>query len=314
MTKVVPISEVEHDPKTVLTVGTFDGVHLGHQALIETVVSKAKARNARSVVITFDPHPRDIINPTIDSVELLTTIHERAEIMNELGVDELVIIPFSRDFSLLSSREFVEDIVYQKIGVEEFVIGYDHQFGKDRQGSIETVEITGKELGFEAYVVSKKEMGDLIISSSAVRRLLKEEGDVEKSADLLGRPLMMNAVVIHGDERGRTIGYPTANLNPEHPKKIIPRNGVYAVRVRVDEHWHEGMMNIGIRPTFGEEKQTLEVHILDFDEMIYGKTLQVRFLKRIRDERKFSAVDELITQLKKDEETVRGLFTRLNEH
>jgi riboflavin kinase/FMN adenylyltransferase len=311
MTKLLRISEVEHNPKTVLTVGTFDGVHLGHRSLIETVVRKAKARNARSMVITFDPHPRDIINPTIDSVELLTTIQERAEIMNELGLDELVIIPFTRDFSLLSSREFVEDIVFRKIGVEEFVIGYDHQFGKDRQGSIETVEIAGKELGFEAYVVSKKEMGDLTISSSAIRRILKDEGNVEKATELLGRPLKLSAVVTHGDERGRTIGYPTANLNPDEAKKIIPLNGVYAVEAKVDDDWLKGMMNIGVRPTFNEMRKTLEVHILDFDEMIYGKRIQIRFLKRIRDEQKFSGVEELKKQLKQDEASVRSYFDQL---
>ncbi|MEP1150573.1 MAG: bifunctional riboflavin kinase/FAD synthetase [Balneola sp.] len=301
-TELVFLNDVERVPNSVITVGTFDGVHEGHRSLIETVVKKAKARNARSVVISFDPHPRDIINPGSAGIKQLTTLQERREILEEIGIDLLLVIPFTRDFSLLSSEEFVQDIVFDKVGVSEFVIGYDHHFGKDRSGTIETVENLGEKLGFEAFIVSKKEMGEITVSSTKIRNELANEGNVEQAANLLGREYLLNGIVIHGDKRGRGIGYPTANLKPEHPNKVIPKDGVYVVRVRIDENWYGGMMNIGNRPTFEGAEKALEVNIFDFDRTIYGQTIQIRFLKRLRDEAKFSGKDELVTQLDKDKE------------
>ncbi|MEX2604952.1 MAG: bifunctional riboflavin kinase/FAD synthetase [Gracilimonas sp.] len=302
MAKLVELTEVEHNPNSVVTVGTFDGVHLGHRAIMDAVVRKAKERNARSVVVTFDPHPRDIINPGKGGIKLLTTLKERCEILQDLGVDLLLVIPFDRDFSLLTSEEFVRDIIYEKVGVSEFVIGYDHHFGRDRKGTIETIENLGKKLGFDAYVVSKQEMQHVTISSTVIRKTLAEEGNVNKAAEFLDRHYLLNGIVMHGDERGHTIGYPTANLKPEHEDKVIPKNGVYAVKVRVKEEWYGGMMNIGIRPTFGEDVRTLEVHIFEFDKEIYGKTIQVRFVDRIRDEQKFDGIKALKSQLDSDKE------------
>ncbi len=300
MAKLVYLKDIEHKPNTVVTVGTFDGVHEGHRALMETVVAKAKKRGARSVVVTFDPHPRTIINPKGSSIRLLTSLKERAEILEDIGVDELCVIPFTRDFSLLSSEEFVRDVIHSKIGISEFVIGYDHHFGKDRSGTIETLENLGSELGFDVYVVSKREMGEVTISSTVIRKAIQEEGDMIQASKLLGRPYMLNGLVIHGDERGRKIGFPTANLQPEHPDKAIPKIGIYAVKVRVGEEWYNGMMNIGLRPTFDGETKTLEVNIFDFDQSIYGKTVQIRFFDRIRDEKKFSGIAELKEQLELD--------------
>lgn len=312
MAKLVHLNEIRHHANTVVTVGTFDGVHEGHRALMETVVQKAKARNARSVVVTFDPHPRTIIGSKNKELKLLTTLQERAEILESIGVDILLVIPFTRDFSLLSSEEFVKGVIYSKIGISEFVIGYDHHFGKDRSGTIETLEKLGPELGFEVYVVSKREMGEVTISSTAIRKEIQEHGDMNAAADLLGRPYMLNGVVIHGDERGRKIGYPTANLKPEHPDKAIPKKGIYAVQVRVDGSWYGGMMNIGVRPTFDGVTKTLEVHIFEFDQSIYGKTIQIRFYDRIRDEKKFSGVDQLKIQLDQDkEETLQVLNSQI---
>ena len=309
-TELIFLKDIERVSNSVVTVGTFDGVHLGHKALIETVIRKAKERKARSVVISFDPHPRDIINPGSAGIKQLTTIQERREILEEIGIDVLLIIPFTRDFSLLSSEEFVKKIVFERVGVSEFVIGYDHHFGKDRTGTIETVENLGRELGFDAFVVSKREMGNITVSSTTIRREISENGDVEQAAKLLGREYLLNGIVIHGDKRGRKIGYPTANLKPEHPNKVIPKDGVYVVTVRVEGAWFNGMMNIGNRPTFKEAQKALEVNIFDFDKDIYGQTIQVRFLKRIRDEIKFSGVDELIAQLKKDKETALKFLQR----
>ena len=311
MAKLIHLNEIDYQPNSVVTVGTFDGVHEGHRALMESVVQKAKQRGARSVVVTFDPHPRTIISKKGEGIRLLTTLQERAEILETIGVDVLLVIPFTRDFSLLSSEEFVKEIIHTKIGISEFVIGYDHHFGRDRSGTIETLEKLGRELGFDVYVVSKKEMGDLTISSTVIRREIQQEGDLVTAAKLLGRPYMLNGLVIHGDERGRAIGYPTANLQPEHPDKAIPKNGIYAVQVRVDDSWYGGMMNIGVRPTFDGVKKTLEVNIFGFDESIYGKTIQVRFYDRIRDEKKFAGIEELTQQLHQDKsEALEALNSR----
>lgn len=308
MAELILLDDVERNPNTVLTVGTFDGVHAGHRAILDTVVQEAERRSARSVLVTFDPHPRNIINPGDAGIKLLTTIQERSEILNELGIDEMVVIPFDRDFSLLSSEEFVRDIIYEKIGVDQFVIGYDHHFGRNREGTIETIEKLGEELGFKAYVVSRREIGEQTVSSTAIRKALSEEGDVGKAAKFLQRPYRLNGTVVHGEKRGKEIGYPTANIKPEHPQKVIPRDGVYAVRLRVMGHWFKGMMNIGTRPTFRDNRRTLEVNIFDFEENIYGKEVQVRFFNRIRDEVEFDGINELIQQLQKDEEQARELL------
>ncbi len=305
-TELIFLKDIERVQNSVVTVGTFDGVHQGHRYLIETVVQKAKKRKARSVVVSFDPHPRDIINPGSEGIKQLTTIEERREILEEIGIDVLLIIPFTRDFSLLSSEEFVEEIVYKKVGVSEFVIGYDHHFGKDRSGTIETVENIGKKLGFDAFIVSKKEMGEVTVSSTTIRRELSENGNVVQASNLLGRAYRLNGIVIHGDKRGRKIGYPTANLKAEHRNKVIPKNGVYAVKVRVGEEWYGGMMNIGHRPTFDKIELRLEVNIFNFDEDIYGQTIQVRFINRLRDEVKFDGIDELVAQLDRDKENALG--------
>lgn len=309
MAKLTHLNDVERVENTVLTVGTFDGVHEGHRALMETVVEKAKQRNARSVVVTFDPHPRTIIHSKSDGIKLLTTLKERAEILETIGVDVLVVIPFTRDFSLLSSEEFVKDVIHKKIGISEFIIGYDHHFGRDRSGTIETLERLGPELKFDVQVVSKKEMGDTTISSTVIRNEIIENGNMIKAADLLGRPYMLNALVIHGDERGRKIGFPTANLQPEHQDKAIPKNGIYAVKVRVDGQWFSGMMNIGVRPTFDGVTKSLEVNIFDFKQMIYGKTVQIRFFDRIREEQKFESADKLKAQLQHDKNAVLALMS-----
>ena len=309
MAELIELKNITRDPNTVVTVGTFDGVHQGHRALMEAVVNKAKERNARSVVVTFDPHPREIINPGKEGIKLLTTLKERAEILEDLGVDVLLVIPFDRDFSLLTSEEFIRDIIYSKVGVSEFVIGYDHHFGRDRKGTIETIEMLGGELGFDSYVVSKQEMGEVTISSTVIRNTLAEEGDVKQAAEYLNRHYLLNGIVMHGDERGRIIGYPTANLKPEHENKVIPKNGVYAVKVRVNNDWYGGMMNIGVRPTFGEDERTLEVNIFDFDREIYGDTIQVRFIDRIRDEKKFSGIEELKSQLDSDKKSALQILS-----
>ena len=311
MADIIFLKDVTRNENTVLTVGTFDGVHAGHKVLINRVISLANEKNARSAVVTFDPHPREIIEPGVAGIKLLSSLKERSELLADLGVDEMVVIPFDRDFSLLTSEEFVKEIIWEKIGVSQFVIGYDHQFGRDREGTIDTVKRLGIELGFESLVVSKQDVGNKTVSSTAIRKAIQEEGDMKLAARFLERFYIMNGTVVHGDKRGKSIGYPTANIQPENEKKITPKRGVYAVWVRVDGKYFGGMMNIGERPTFEGTSHTIEVHIFDFDQDIYGKEVQLQFVERIRDEKKFSGAEELIARLRDDENQVRKI---LNKH
>jgi len=300
MAKLVYLKDINRERNSVITVGTFDGVHAGHRVLMETVKKKAQKADAHSVIVTFDPHPREIINPGDAGIKLLTTLPERREILEEVGIDVLLVIPFNRDFSLLTAEEFVRDIIYEKVGVSEFVIGYDHHFGRDREGTIETVERLGNTLGFDAYVVSKQEVGDQTVSSTAIRNAISKEGNMQKAAGMLRRTYRLSGTVVHGDKRGQKIGFPTANISPNDNRKIIPKDGVYAVKVKVEGEPWRGMMNIGQRPTFEGKKPALEVHIFGFDKTIYGMTIEIEFIKRIRDEKKFEGVDELIAQLEED--------------
>lgn len=311
MAKLIHLNEVERNPNSVVTVGTFDGVHAGHRVLIDTVRKEAEKRDAQSVVVTFDPHPREIINPGEAGIKLLTSLRERREILEELGIDVLLVIPFDRDFSLLSSEEFVRDIIYKKIGVSEFVIGYDHHFGRNREGTIDTIKNIGSELGFDARVVTKQEVGDETVSSTAIRSTIQEEGDMQKAARMLQRLYRLNGLVVHGDKRGRELGYPTANIKPEDKRKIIPRNGIYAARVRVNDQWYGAMMSIGVRPVFDGKDRTIEVHLFNFDNLIYGQPLQIRFLKRLRDEKDFATVDDLVYQMDKDKEQTLKILDQL---
>lgn len=301
MATIQYLSEAVHDPRSVVTVGTFDGVHEGHKSIIRRVVDRARATRARSVIVTFDPHPREVINAGKNPVKLLTTPVERAAILRDLDVDVMVVIPFDRDFSLLSSGQFISDILFAKIGVMHLVIGYDHQFGKNREGTIDTARQLAGELGFDVEVVEAHEVGHVTVSSTTVRAALEKEGDVEHAEQYLGRPYSISGIVQEGDKRGRSIGYPTANIRPDNDRKIIPLNGVYAVRVYVEGEWFGGMMNIGFRPTFrGDRVRVLEVNIFDFSRDIYGKTVRIDFIRRIRDEKKFASAEELIAQLSKD--------------
>ena len=194
------------------------------------------------------------------------------------------------------------------MGVSEFVIGYDHQFGRNREGTIETIERLGQELGFDSYVVSKREVGEQTVSSTAIRNAISNDGDMKQAATFLQRPYRLNGTVVHGDKRGKKIGFPTANIKPEHDRKIIPQDGVYAVKVRISGNLFDGMMNIGTRPTFDGKVRTLEVNLFNFDNDIYGKEVQVRFYNRIRDEKKFDGKDDLISQLEQDEKQAMELL------
>lgn len=302
MSSPIYIDDYTRNPANVLTVGTFDGVHLGHQVLIGNVVKRARKLGVPAVVVTFDPHPRSIIHPGSGGIRLLTTLQERSAIMREYGVDQMVVIPFTRDFSMISSAEFIAQYLHRRIGMHTFVIGYDHQFGRNREGTIQTVETLGRELGFSVHVQQAHEVGHITVSSTVIRTLLEQKGDVSEAASMLGRPYEWSGTVVKGDQRGRTIGFPTANLRSERSDKVIPAPGVYCVEAMLPGTGRlSGMMNIGKRPTFNRgEALVPEVHLFDFNETIYGSTMRVRFIGRVRGEIRFSSSHKLIEQLQKD--------------
>ncbi len=300
MTEIRYIDDILYQKDTVLTVGTFDGIHQGHMSLMKRLVQKAKQHKCRSVVVSFDPHPRSIIHAGDDGIKLLTTLEERSRHLSKIGIDVLCVIPFTRDFSLQNSEEFVTNILSAKIGLSYFIIGYDHHFGKNRDGNAQTLQKMSSPLHFEVEIVDKKEMGDLTISSTKIRQSLEIHGNAIQAEEFLGRPYSFEGVIVHGDERGRTIGFPTANIQLSHRDKLIPREGIYAVLAQLDGHMYKGMMNIGNRPTFNGQNQRIEVHLFSFNDKIYGQNLRVFLIDRIRDEQKFISSNELVTQLNLD--------------
>lgn len=310
MTREYGLHQIEHDPRSHVTVGTFDGVHLGHQSIMRYLVDRARSRGGISVALSFDPHPREVV--TGRPVPLLTTVQERAEIFEALGLDRFIVIPFTPSFAETSPEDFVVDILIKRIGLREIVIGYDHGFGKGRQGDSELLQDLGKAHDFSVDVIPAKILEQGIVSSTRIRELLTKEGDVALAGKLLNRSYSLIGTVVKGDGRGRKIGYPTANIAIVNPNKVIPMRGVYAVRVRKvgGKRVMDAMMNVGVRPTFSDgqsiEKTHLEVHIFDFEENLYGKELQIDFVSRIRDEVKFNSIDALVKQLSKDEVRCRA--------
>ncbi len=296
------LDQVVHDDRSLVTVGTFDGVHLGHQAILRYLVRRARANGGSSVVVTFDPHPREVVRG--EPVPLLTTIEERAELLEALGLDRFIVIPFTPAFARLSAEDFVERILVGRIGLKEIVIGYDHGFGRGRGGDAALLEALGEKLGFAVDVIPPQVVEEHVVSSTEIRALLIDEGDVREAARLLGRPYALGGTVVEGARRGRSIGFPTANLEVEHPRKVIPKAGVYAVLATLDDGVTTlgGMMNIGRRPTFENTGLHLEVHLLDFEGDLYGRRLRIEFVERLRDERKFDSVDALVEQLSRDRE------------
>lgn len=293
------LQEVPRDSHTVLTVGTFDGMHLGHQTIVQEVVSRARKANARAVVITFEPHPRQVIHG--DQVPLLTTTQEKIDLLAPSGIDALVVVPFTKVFSGLTPEAFVEQVLVGQVGLSEMIVGYDHGFGSGRQGGADMLMRAGCDHGFSVDVVPPLSIGEQTVSSSGIRTRL-EEGNVADAATMLGRLYVLRGIVERGDERGRTLGYPTANIGQLSPGKITPANGVYAVLVDVKDGPMSlpGMMNLGLRPTFDGLQRTLEVHLIGFEGDLYNAHLDIAFVDRIRDEQRFGSVQELVAQLDQD--------------
>ncbi len=296
------LDQTTRDDNAVVTVGTFDGVHRGHQAILRYLIGLARRKGGRSVAVSFNPHPREVVQGV--AVPLLTTVEERAALFEALGLDRFVVLPFTKAFARLSAEAFVEDVLVRGIGLTEIVIGHDHGFGRGRGGDARLLEQLGQRHGFTVDVIPTQVVAEHIVSSTEIRRRLVDEGAVQEAARLLGRCYGLEGTVVPGAQRGRVIGFPTANLVVNHPRKVIPKNGVYAVRVGIDREPVNlaGMMNIGRRPTFENEGVHLEVHLLDFSGDLYEKQLRVEFVERLREERKFASVEALIEQLSKDRE------------
>ena len=288
----------------ILTQGTFDGVHHGHRKILETVIKKAKSRDGVSVLLTFYPHPRLVLYPDDNQLKLITTISEKASILEELGLDYLIIQPFTKELSRLSPYQYIKEILSESLSVSTLIIGYDHRFGKNREGSINEITKYSMEFGYEVEQIPEQDIDDCKVSSSQIRKALLS-GDLELANNLLGRTFSMCGTVVDGNKVGTTIGFPTANIDLKDAYKLIPKEGVYAVQTVLDGNVLNGMLNIGNRPTFQRNERAIEVHLFDFSDNIYGRDVEILFRKRWRDEHKFENSTLLVEQLKKDEQEIR---------
>ncbi|MGJ8661640.1 MAG: bifunctional riboflavin kinase/FAD synthetase [Bacteroidota bacterium] len=298
----------------VVTIGTFDGVHLGHQKILQKINKEAEKIGGESVLFTFHPHPRIVLNPKNHNLKLLQTQGEKISKLERFGLQNLIVYPFTEEFSNLTAMEFVRDILVEKMKVKTLVIGYDHQFGKNREGGIEFLQSVSKEFGFTVIEIPAQEIDDVNVSSTKIRNALLE-GNIVLANSFLKEPFELEGKVIKGEALGRKLGFPTANLNLQTDLKLIPKNGVYAVHVTLnDGRLLEGIMNIGSRPTIHANGQlSLEVYLLDFNEDLYGQILRVQFLEHIRSEKAFANTDELIDQIKQDEIHVRHIFNSISK-
>lgn len=285
----------------VVTIGTFDGVHIGHQQIIARLKELARQTGGETVLITLYPHPRMVLFPDDNDLQLLSTQDEKMELLRRYGINHVVVIPFSKEFSRLTSLEFVRDILVNTIGVNTLVIGYDHHFGRNREGSIEQLRELAPQFDFTVEEIPAQDVDHVNVSSTKIREALLH-GDVETAHNYLGHPYSLQGTVVEGNKLGRTIGYPTANINVGDKHKLIPANGVYAVNVHIGAHMHGGMLNIGVRPTVGGTARVIEVNIFNFNGDLYGAPIKVDFMARLRDEQKFNGLDALKEQLAADKE------------
>lgn len=292
----------------VITIGTFDGVHLGHKTILKEVVEHAKAANGESVLLTFEPHPRKLIFPNVP-LKLLTPLSEKIELISRGGIEHIVVVPFTRDFSNLTAEEYIKDFLVKKFKPEGIVIGYDHHFGYDRTGNINLLKKFSDEYGYKVFEISAQLIDEAAVSSTKIRTAL-EKGHVAEAATMLGRHYSLSGHVTGGAKLGRTIGYPTANLLPEDTEQLIPANGVYAILANWNGQTFKGMLNIGFRPTVTKDVVLhIEAHLFDFDKDIYDQKLELVFVERLRDEQKFPSVDSLKEQLNQDKEAAKRILS-----
>lgn len=296
---------------TIVTIGTFDGVHLGHQKILKRLEQLKNTYDLNTVVLTFEPHPRKILFPEQSDLKLITLIDEKLDLLEKYGVDVTVVYPFDKSFSNIESKEYIEGILLKSMKVKYLVIGYDHKFGKNRSGDIETLKQFSNQHGYEVEEINAMDIDKISISSSKIRHAL-ENGNIELANEYLGHYFFLNANVIPGKKLGRTIGYPTANLKAASKDKLIPKIGVYFIEAVISNVCYYGMMNIGYNPTTdSDNKIKLEVHIFKFSEDIYGKPIRINFLKYLRDEKKFNTLDELTEELHADKKKCMLLIDEL---
>ena len=291
-----------HPPKNpVVTSGTFDGLHLGHQKILNRLQELAKSKGGETVLLTYWPHPRLVLQPHNNGLRLLSTFSEKVSLLKEMGIDHLIILPFTEEFSQMSSEEFIGKILVDKIQTKTLVIGYDHRFGKNREGSFEYLQAHSNLFGFDVEEISRQDVDELGVSSTKIRNALTQ-GDIKTATKYLGRPYEISGLVVRGQQIGRSMGFPTANIQVEDQYKLLPRDGAYAVHVQVKGIRYKAMLNIGDRPTVEGDKKTIEAHLIDFQGDLYGLELTIYFEAFLREEKKFDSLEALKNQLMLDRE------------
>ncbi len=306
------LEEVPLIKNPVLTLGTYDGVHTGHQKIIDFLNKSAERIGGESVLFTFHPHPRMVLHPDDHNLELIQNVERRIERLEEAGIDHLILFPFTKEFSRMGATEFVRNILVNQLNVKLLTIGYDHHFGRNREGNIELLKELAPVYNFEVEEIPAFQLEEVNVSSTKIRKAI-HAGDMETANLYLGRPFRFTGKVVEGDQIGNTIGFPTANIGNIEDTQIIPKLGAYTVQVRVDGEIHAGMMNIGYRPTINDKRERrIEVNLFDFNKNIYGLKVEVFVLNRIREEQNFNSLDELKSQLEKDEKESRNFLD--NKH
>jgi riboflavin kinase/FMN adenylyltransferase len=302
------IHDFKSTKKTILTLGTFDGVHVGHQKIIQKLIQNASDYNCESLILTFFPHPRMVLQEGSD-IKLLNTIDEKTVLLKKMGLDNLIIHPFDKEFSRLTAEEFVKTILVDALHIQKIIIGYDHRFGRNRLANIDDLILYGKQYNFEVEQISAQEIDSVSISSTKIRNAILD-GNIALANEYLGYKYVINGMVINGNQLGRTIGFPTANLKIEENYKLIPKNGVYIVKSTINQKTVFGVMNIGTNPTVNGENLSIEVHFFDFDADLYNSKIEISVLERIRDEQKFDSIELLKNQIQEDKETAISFIAK----
>ena len=294
------ITAFNSSEKTIVTIGTFDGIHIGHQKILKDLIKTAKKEGKKSVLLTFFPHPRMVLQKD-NKILLLNTIEEKSGLLEKMGLDYLIIHPFSREFSRLTALDFVRDILVNKLNTSRLIIGYDHHFGKNREGNIHQLKEYSLLYDFKVEEIPAQDIDDVSVSSTKIRTALKE-GNLKTANNYLGYHYMLNGTVVSGKKLGGTIGFPTANLEIKEPYKLVPKTGVYIIKTHINTVLYTGIMNIGFNPTVLGKHQTIEAHLFDFNEDLYGKEIMIEFIYFLREEHKFKSIEELVVQLNIDKE------------
>jgi len=298
------IESFKNTGSTVVTIGTFDGVHIGHQEILKQLCEEAEASHLESVVLTFFPHPRMILQKETD-IKLINTIDERVQILSKSNIDHLIIHPFSKEFSKLSAYEYVNEILVKKLHIKKIIIGYDHRFGKNRNADINDLVEYGKEFDFEVIEITAQQLEEVSVSSTKIRNALND-GNIEQANSYLGYPFMLNGTVIYGKGIGKTLNFPTANLHVDEDYKLIPNNGIYIVKALINHQMVYGITSIGTNPTVGGTERSIETFFLNFSDNLYDKKIELQFLNKIRDEQKFDSVKDLQKAIEEDEQFARN--------